>query len=130
MLVSVAGQLANGSADVTPAQLRSFTNVGLALAAPEVLPRSGKKVERAELAPLSNTAGGGRRSDSLIAQRGQQSVKVFPHGPQAHRCAAVPGWCCSIGQPRQRGEPHPVGRLVLYAAEVAAQLRVLVPEHQ
>ncbi len=33
-------------------------------------------------------------------------------------------------KPRQRGEPHPVGRLVSYAAEVAAQHRVLVPEHQ
>jgi hypothetical protein len=30
----------------------------------------------------------------------------------------------------QRGEPHPIGRLVSHPASVAAQYRVLVPEHQ
>jgi len=33
-------------------------------------------------------------------------------------------------EPCQRGEPYPVGRLVPYPADVAAQHRVLVPEHQ
>jgi len=33
-------------------------------------------------------------------------------------------------EPRQRGEPHPVGRLVPDLAGVPAQHRVLVPEHQ
>ncbi len=33
-------------------------------------------------------------------------------------------------EPCQRSEPHPVGRLVPYPAGVAAQHRVLVPEHQ
>jgi hypothetical protein len=33
-------------------------------------------------------------------------------------------------EPGQRGEPHSVGRLVPYPAGVAAQHRVLVPEHQ
>ena len=33
-------------------------------------------------------------------------------------------------EPCQRGEPHPVGRLVPYPASVAAQHRVLVPEYQ
>ncbi len=33
-------------------------------------------------------------------------------------------------EPGQRGEPHPVGRLVMHQADVAAQHRVLVPEYQ
>ena len=33
-------------------------------------------------------------------------------------------------KPGQRGEPHPVSRLVPHTAGVAAQHRVLVPEHQ
>jgi len=33
-------------------------------------------------------------------------------------------------EPRQRGEPHPVGRLVPDPGGVPAQHRVLVPEHQ
>jgi len=33
-------------------------------------------------------------------------------------------------EPRQRGEPHPVGRLVPHPAGVPAQHRVLVPEHK
>ena len=33
-------------------------------------------------------------------------------------------------EPGQRGEPHPVGRLVTHPAAVAAQHRVLVPEYQ
>jgi hypothetical protein len=33
-------------------------------------------------------------------------------------------------EPCQRSEPHPVGRLVPHPAGVAAQHRVLVPEHQ
>ena len=33
-------------------------------------------------------------------------------------------------QPRQRGEPDPVGGLVPYPAGVPTQHRVLVPEHQ
>ena len=32
--------------------------------------------------------------------------------------------------PVQRGEPHPVGRLVTHPASVAAQHRVIVPEYQ
>ncbi len=34
------------------------------------------------------------------------------------------------GRSRATGEPHPIGRLVPYPASVAAQHRVLVPEHQ
>ena len=33
-------------------------------------------------------------------------------------------------EPGQRGEPYPVGRLVTYPADLAAQHRVLVPEYQ
>ena len=33
-------------------------------------------------------------------------------------------------EPCQRGEPHPVGRLVSHPADVAAQHGVLVPEYQ
>jgi hypothetical protein len=33
-------------------------------------------------------------------------------------------------EPGQRGEPHPVGRLVTHPADMAAQHRVLVPEGQ
>ena len=33
-------------------------------------------------------------------------------------------------QPCQRGEPHPVGRLVTHPADVAAQHCILVPEYQ
>ena len=33
-------------------------------------------------------------------------------------------------EPGQRGEAHPVGRLVSHPADVAAQHRVLMPEHQ
>ena len=33
-------------------------------------------------------------------------------------------------EPGQRGEPHPVGRVVTHPAGVAAQNRVLVPEYQ
>ncbi len=33
-------------------------------------------------------------------------------------------------KPRQRGEPGPVGRLIPHPADVSAQHRVLVPEHQ
>ena len=36
----------------------------------------------------------------------------------------------ATAKPSQRGEPHPVDRLVPYAADMAAQHRVLVPEHQ
>jgi len=51
---------------------------------------------------------------------------------QASSVAGVPGktsvqrlWGMSRSQ---RGEPHPVGRLVSHPASVAAQYRVLVPE--
>ena len=33
-------------------------------------------------------------------------------------------------EPCQRGEPHPVGRLVPHPADIAAQHRVLVPEDE
>lgn len=33
-------------------------------------------------------------------------------------------------EPRQRGEPGPVGRLIPHPADVPPQYRVLMPEHQ
>src|ERR1019366_6422944 len=33
-------------------------------------------------------------------------------------------------KPRQRGEPHPIGRLIPHPADVPAQYRVLVPKYQ
>ena len=53
---------------------------------------------------------------------------------QASNVAGVAGKTCGPAragyQPGQRGEPHPVGRLVTHPADVAAQHRVLVPEFQ
>ena len=63
----------------------------------------------------------------VVLHRGQLAVpgqqRRGRHGKDL--CPAPAG-----EEPRQRGEPHPVGRLVSYAANVAAQHRVLVPEHQ
>ena len=63
----------------------------------------------------------------VVLSRGQLAVP----GQQRRGCHGKDLCPAPAGkEPSQRGEPHPVGRLVPYAADVAAQHRVLVPEHQ
>ena len=59
--------------------------------------------------------------------RGQFAV---PGQERRGRHGEDPGPAPARQEPCQRGEPHPVGRLVPYPADVPAQHRVLVPEHQ
>ena len=46
-------------------------------------------------------------------------------GHREHLAPPAPG-----DQPGERGKPHPVARLVADPTDLAAQHRVLVPEHQ
>jgi len=63
----------------------------------------------------------------VVLSRGQLAVP----GQQRRGCHGKDPCPAPAGnKPSQRGEPRPVGRLVPYAADVAAQHRVLVPEHQ
>ena len=63
----------------------------------------------------------------VVLSRGQLAVP----GQQRRGCHGK-GLCPAPAgnEPGQRGEPRPAGLLVPYAADVAAQHRVLVPEHQ
>jgi hypothetical protein len=71
----------------------------------------------ARLAPLAR----------VVPLRGQHAVP----GQQRRWCHGEDTGPAPAGEePGQRGEPHPAGRLVPHPADVAAQHRVLVPEHQ
>jgi hypothetical protein len=63
----------------------------------------------------------------VVLLRGQLAV---PGQQRRGRDGVDLGPAAAGQEPCQRGEPHPVGRLVPHPADVAAQHRVLVPEHQ
>ena len=63
----------------------------------------------------------------LVLSRGQPAMP----GQQRRGCDGEDIGLAPAGyESCQRGEPHPIGRLVSHPASVAAQYRVLVPEHQ
>ena len=63
----------------------------------------------------------------VVLARGQLAV---PGQQRAWRHWADFGPAVAGYEPCQRGEPHPVRRLILHPAGVPAQHRVLVPEHE
>ena len=63
----------------------------------------------------------------VVSPRGQLAV---PGQQRRWRYGEDSGPAQAGYEPCQRGEPHPVGWLVTHPASVAAQHRVLVPEHQ
>ena len=94
-------------------------------------PHSGFSLARRTTRRAIPSAVGGRP--------GVRRLRVSYLPPASLRCQARsvagvtgedPGPAPARQEPCQRGEPHPVARLVLYPAGIPAQHRVLMPEHE
>ena len=97
--------------------IRRYPHSGFSFASRTMMGRCRDRRRPAGLAPVAR----------VVLARGQLAVpgqqRRWRHGENSG--PAVAGY-----EPGQRGEPHPVGRVVTYPAGVAAQHRVLVPEYQ